>query len=102
MNRCEWANRSEMERSYHDHEWGEPVHDDRSLFEFLLLEGAQAGLSWSAILKKREGYRKAFDNCDARKISRYAEDDVSRLLADPGIIGNRLKSMLPSPMPGHS
>jgi DNA-3-methyladenine glycosylase I len=91
MNRCEWANRSEMERSYHDNEWGEPIHDDGSLFEFLVLEGAQAGLSWSTVLGKREGYRKAFDNFDARKISRYSEDDVSRLLTDPGIVRNRLK-----------
>lgn len=77
--------------TYHDTEWGVPVHDDRSLFEFLILEGAQAGLSWSTILKKREGYRKAFDNFDVRKISRYSGDDVSRLLANPGIVRNRLK-----------
>jgi len=67
MKRCEWANKSELEQSYHDHEWGVPIHDDRRLFEFLVLEGAQAGLSWSTILRKREGYRKAFDNFDARK-----------------------------------
>ena len=91
MKRCEWANRSELEQSYHDKEWGTPIHDDRSLFEFLVLEGAQAGLSWSTILRKREGYRKAFDNFDARKISGYSEKDVSRLLADSGIIRNRLK-----------
>ena len=91
MKRCEWANRSELERSYHDNEWGVPIHDDRSLFEFLVLEGAQAGLSWSTILRKREGYRKAFDNFNALKISRYAGDDISRLLADPGIVRNRLK-----------
>jgi DNA-3-methyladenine glycosylase I len=91
MKRCEWANGSELEKSYHDNEWGTEVHDDRILFEFLVLEGAQAGLSWSTILKKREGYRKAFDDFDARKISRYSGDDVSRLLADPGIIRNRLK-----------
>jgi DNA-3-methyladenine glycosylase I len=91
MKRCEWANRSELEQSYHDNEWGVPIHDDRSLFEFLVLEGAQAGLSWSTILKKREGYRKAFDNFDARKIARYSEHDVSRLLANPEIIRNRLK-----------
>ncbi len=77
--------------SYHDHEWGVPIHDDRSLFEFLVLEGAQAGLSWSTILRKREGYRKAFDNFDAKKISRYPEAVVSRLLANPEIIRNRLK-----------
>jgi DNA-3-methyladenine glycosylase I len=91
MKRCEWANRSELERSYHDKEWGVANHDDRSLFEFLVLEGAQAGLSWSTILRKREGYRKAFDDFDVRKISRYSENDVSRLLANSEIIRNRLK-----------
>lgn len=91
MKRCEWANRTELEQSYHDKEWGVPNHDDRSLFEFLVLEGAQAGLSWSTILRKREAYRKAFDNFDARKISRYSEHAISRLLANPGIIRNRLK-----------
>jgi DNA-3-methyladenine glycosylase I len=91
LKRCEWAERSELERSYHDHEWGVPVHDDRRLFEFLVLEGAQAGLNWSTILRKREGYRKAFDNFDIQKIARYSEDDVSRLLADSGIVRNRLK-----------
>ena len=91
MKRCEWANRSELEQFYHDEEWGVPDHDDRSLFEFLVLEGAQAGLSWSTILRKREGYRKAFDDFDARKISRYSENDVSLLLANSEIIRNRLK-----------
>jgi DNA-3-methyladenine glycosylase I len=91
MRRCEWANRGELERSYHDKEWGVPIHDDRSLFEFLILEGAQAGLSWSTILRKREGYRKAFDNFDARKISKYSGSDIPRLLHDPRIIRNRLK-----------
>ncbi len=91
MKRCEWANKDESEQSYHDQEWGVATHDDRSLFEFLVLEGAQAGLSWSTILRKREGYRKAFDNFDARKISRYSEKDVSRLLVNPEIIRNRLK-----------
>jgi DNA-3-methyladenine glycosylase I len=91
MKRCEWANKNGIEQSYHDHEWGVAVHDDRTLFEFLVLEGAQAGLSWSTILRKREGYRKAFDNFDARKISRYSEADISRLLADPEIVRNRLK-----------
>jgi DNA-3-methyladenine glycosylase I len=91
MKRCEWADRSELERAYHDNEWGVPVHDDRSLFEFLILEGAQAGLNWATILKKREGYRIAFDHFDARKISRYSERDVSRLLANPEIVRNRLK-----------
>jgi DNA-3-methyladenine glycosylase I len=89
--RCEWADRSELEQSYHDHEWGAPVHDDRSLFEFLVLEGAQAGLSWSTILKKREGYRKAFDHFDAMAVSRYSEVSVAILLANPEIIRNRLK-----------
>jgi DNA-3-methyladenine glycosylase I len=91
MIRCEWANKGIVEQSYHDKEWGAPVHDDRLLFEFLILEGAQAGLSWSTILRKREGYRKAFENFDARKISQYRETDVSRLLANPEIIRNRLK-----------
>ena len=91
MKRCDWANRSELEQSYHDHEWGVEIHDDRTLFEFLVLEGAQAGLSWSTILRKREGYRRAFDHFDARKISRYSEDTVSRLLVNPEIIRNRLK-----------
>jgi DNA-3-methyladenine glycosylase I len=91
MHRCEWAVKSEIERIYHDTEWGVPIHDDRRLFEFLMLEGAQAGLSWSTILKKREGYRKAFDDFDARKIAGYSEHDVSRLLANPEIIRNRLK-----------
>ena len=91
MKRCEWANRSELEQSYHDNEWGVAIHDDRSLFEFLVLEGAQAGLSWSTILRKRKGYRKAFDNFDARKISQYSENDVSRLLVNSEIVRNRLK-----------
>jgi DNA-3-methyladenine glycosylase I len=91
MKRCDWANRSELEQSYHDLEWGVEVHDDRTLFEFLVLEGAQAGLSWSTILRKREGYRRAFENFDARKISRYSEKTVWRLLANPEIIRNRLK-----------
>jgi DNA-3-methyladenine glycosylase I len=91
MKRCEWAGRSELEQSYHDHEWGVAVHDDRSLFEFLVLEGAQAGLSWSTILKKRKGYRKAFDHFDAMSVSRYSENNVSMLLANPGIIRNKLK-----------
>jgi DNA-3-methyladenine glycosylase I len=91
MKRCDWANRSELEQSYHDHEWGVEIHDDRTLFEFLVLEGAQAGLSWSTILRKREGYRRAFDNFDARIISKYSENTVSRLLTNSEIIRNRLK-----------
>ncbi len=91
MKRCEWANKNELEISYHDNEWGVPIHDDGSLFEFLVLEGAQAGLSWDTILRKREGYGRAFDHFNARKISRYSESDVSRLLANPEIIRNKLK-----------
>lgn len=77
--------------AYHDAEWGVPVHDDRVLFEFLILEGAQAGLSWRTILHKRENYRKALHGFDAKKIARYGEKDVARLLADPGIVRNKLK-----------
>jgi DNA-3-methyladenine glycosylase I len=77
--------------AYHDREWGTPVHDDRVLFEFLILEGAQAGLSWQTVLNKRENYRKAFSGFDPRKIARYGPREVKRLLADPGIIRNRLK-----------
>jgi DNA-3-methyladenine glycosylase I len=91
MKRCEWANGSQLEQSYHDNEWGAETHDDRTLFEFLILEGAQAGLSWSTILNKREGYRKAFDNFDVLKISQYSENKISTLLANPEIIRNRLK-----------
>ena len=91
MKRCDWANGSDLLQSYHDHEWGVEVHDDRTLFEFLVLEGAQAGLSWSTILRKREAYRKAFDHFDARKVARYSEKTVARLLANPEIIRNRLK-----------
>ena len=91
MKRCEWAGKGELERSYHDREWGVPVHDDRRLFEFLILEGAQAGSSWSTVLRKREGYRKAFRNFDAGAVSGFTEGDLSVLLADPGIIRNRLK-----------
>jgi DNA-3-methyladenine glycosylase I len=76
---------------YHDEEWGVPVHDDRTLFEFLILEGAQAGLSWETILKKRENYRAAFDNFDAHKVARYDRRKVARLLKNPGIVRNRLK-----------
>ena len=90
MSRCAWA-RTELSIPYHDREWGVPVHDDRVLFEFLNLEGAQAGLSWETILKKRESYRTAFDQWDARKIARYDEPKVAELLANPGIVRNRLK-----------
>ncbi|MEE9237080.1 MAG: DNA-3-methyladenine glycosylase I [Thermoplasmata archaeon] len=91
--RCAWASGSRLLLAYHDTEWGVPVHDDRKLFEFLILEGAQAGLSWETVLKKRENYRKAFENFDPVRISRYTDEDLSRLLADPGIIRNRLKVM---------
>ncbi len=91
MKRCEWANGSELEKHYHDHEWGVPVHDDRTLFEFLILEGAQAGLSWLTILKKREGYKRALDNFDAEKIAGYNEKKIADLINDSEIIRNRLK-----------
>lgn len=91
MKRCEWSDGSELYQNYHDKEWGVPVHDDRLLFEFLILEGAQAGLSWLTILKKREGYRKAFDNFDAKKISRYSDKKIAKLLSNPEIVRNRLK-----------
>src|SRR5438034_8074286 len=90
MPRCPWAI-TEPSLAYHDQEWGVPVHDDRKLFAFLILEGAQAGLSWTTILKKRENYRKAFDGFRAEKIARYGGHDVKRLLADPGIVRNQLK-----------
>jgi DNA-3-methyladenine glycosylase I len=90
MNRCAWA-KGDNYIAYHDKEWGVPVHDDRTLFEFLILEGAQAGLSWSTILNKRENYRRAFDNFDARKVARYDSRKTKKLLADAGIVRNRLK-----------
>jgi DNA-3-methyladenine glycosylase I len=90
-NRCEWCGTDPLYVKYHDHEWGIPVHDDCRLFEFLILEGAQAGLSWLTILKKRENYRKAFHGFDPQKIATYSATDVQRLLADPGIVRNRLK-----------
>ena len=82
---------SPLEQQYHDEEWGTPLHDDRRLFEFLILEGAQAGLSWSTILKKRDGYRQAFDYFDAEKIARYSKKKIAALLSNPEIIRNRLK-----------
>ena len=91
MKRCEWANASVLEQEYHDKEWGRPVHDDRLLFEFLILEGAQAGLSWSTILNKREGYRKAFDNFQANKVARYSKKKIAKLLSNPKIVRNKLK-----------
>ena len=89
--RCAWAAGTPQMAVYHDAEWGVPVHDDRILFEFLILEGAQAGLSWSTILNKRENYRKAFHRFDPRKIARYTDADAARLLGDAGIVRNRLK-----------
>ncbi len=89
--RCPWAGSDPLYIAYHDNEWGKPVHDDRLLFEFLILEGAQAGLSWITILKKRENYRKAFDNFDPILISEYNDEKIAQLLANAGIIRNRLK-----------
>jgi DNA-3-methyladenine glycosylase I len=88
--RCPWAV-TDLSIRYHDHEWGVPVHDDRTFFEFLILEGAQAGLSWETILKKRANYRAAFDNFDVNKVARYNKRKLERLLKDPGIVRNRLK-----------
>jgi len=90
MNRCEWAS-NELMISYHDEEWGVPIHDDRHLFELLMLEGAQAGLSWITILKRRETYRAAFDNFEIEKVASYGPDKIADLLQDKGIIRNRLK-----------
>src|SRR5207253_1873896 len=90
MPRCPWAS-TEPNITYHDEEWGVPVHDDRLLFEFLILEGAQAGLSWSTILGCREGYRKAFADFDVVKVSRFTNEKIERLLLNPEIIRNRLK-----------
>jgi len=90
-NRCEWCTRHPLYIAYHDEEWGVPEHDDQKLFEKIILDGAQAGLSWLTILKKREGYRRAFDGFDANKIARYTDGKIAKLLADPGIVRNRLK-----------
>jgi DNA-3-methyladenine glycosylase I len=89
--RCRWARHDPLTLEYHDTEWGVPVHDDPTLFELLTLEGAQAGLSWDTILKKRLNYRRAFDGFDPALVARYVKPDVERLLADPGIVRNRLK-----------
>lgn len=90
--RCGWVSLGDaLYRAYHDDEWGVPVHDDRTIFEFLILEGAQAGLSWATILRKRENYRRAFDGFDPEKVARYTDADVERLLGDAGIVRNRLK-----------
>ena len=90
-NRCWWCGEDELYRQYHDLEWGVPVHDDRLLFEFICLEGAQAGLSWITILRKREHYRRVFDNFEADKIARYDDAKIAELLQDAGIVRNRLK-----------
>lgn len=89
--RCAWSGSDPLYITYHDKEWGVPVHDDRKLFEMLILEGAQAGLSWITILRKRENYRKAFDNFDAKKIARYDKKKIAGLLKNEGIVRNRLK-----------
>ncbi|VVE71193.1 DNA-3-methyladenine glycosylase [Pandoraea captiosa] len=91
MERCPWSEGFEQYRQYHDQEWGVPLRDSRELFELLMLEGAQAGLSWSTILKKRDTYRQAFDNFDPARIAKYGPEDEARLMADPGIVRNRLK-----------
>lgn len=90
VKRCEWAN-EEPNLSYHDNEWGRPEHNDQKLFEFLILEGAQAGLSWVTILKRREGYKKAFSNFDAKKVAKFDKNKVNKLLLDESIIRNQLK-----------
>src|SRR5688572_24843480 len=89
--RCGWSQSDPLYIEYHDTEWGVPVHDDRTLFEFLILEGAQAGLSWITILRKRDAYRKAFAQFDPKKVARFTDKDAARLLADPGIVRNRLE-----------
>ena len=89
--RCNWSNKTQIYRDYHDYEWGVPVHEDGKLFEAIVLDGAQAGLSWETILNKRENYREAFDNFDVEKVSRYDQDKIDELLQNSGIIRNRLK-----------
>ncbi len=91
LRRCEWSESDPLYIRYHDTEWGVPLHEDRKLFEFLTLEGAQAGLSWLTILKRRREYRKAFENFDPETVSGYGQDDITRLMANKGIIRNRLK-----------
>ena len=91
MKRCDWVSDDPLYQKYHDDEWGVPVHDDQTMFEFLLLESFQAGLSWYTILKKRENFRQAFDNFDYQKIANYGEEDISRLMANAGIIRNNQK-----------
>src|SRR5881397_3606717 len=90
--RCHWVNGKDLLMlAYHDREWGVPVHDDRTHFEFLVLEAAQAGLSWSIVLKKREGYRRAFSEFDPQKVARYTDHRIQKLIADPAIVRNRMK-----------
>lgn len=91
ISRCEWAGNDPVYIAYHDNEWGRPEHDDRKLFEMLILEGMQAGLSWITILRKRENFRKAFDNFDPKKVAKYTDKKIAALLADEGIIRNKLK-----------
>jgi len=91
MDRCEWAGSDPLYVAYHDVEWGVPLHDDRALFELLILEGAQAGLAWITILRKRDGYRRAFDGFEPARVAAYDDADIARLLADPGIVRNRAK-----------
>ena len=91
IKRCNWANGSELDIQYHDEEWGVPVYDDAVLFEFLILEGAQAGLSWITILKRRDGYRRVFKDFDVQKVATFTEDDIQNALQDEGIIRNKLK-----------
>lgn len=91
VQRCAWVGDDEIYKKYHDEEWGKPVHDDKIMFEFLILEGFQAGLSWFTILKKREGFRKAFDNFDYKKIANYSQEKLDNLLQDKNIVRNKLK-----------
>jgi DNA-3-methyladenine glycosylase I len=91
LKRCEWAGEDPLMRAYHDKEWGVPVHDDQELFELLILEGAQAGLSWSTILKRRDGYRQAFNNFDINKVAKFSDSDFNKLIENAGIIRNKLK-----------
>lgn len=90
-NRCAWAQKNELMAKYHDEEWGVPLHNDQKLFEFLILEGMQAGLSWQTILNKREAFRKAYDDFDVKKVAQYNKEKVDELMADAGIIRNKLK-----------
>jgi DNA-3-methyladenine glycosylase I len=91
IKRCSWSGNNPLYQKYHDEEWGKVTHDDKTLFEFLILEGAQAGLSWITILRRREGYREAFANFDVHKVAAFTNEDVERLMQDAGIIRNRLK-----------